>query len=80
MTEYQTVNNVGGEVWQLERSGSGALTTIGGYLMTYGSCSRITISDRLDAVIQERGFRELLEHLTLLPIGTSRVILWHPDD
>lgn len=80
MDMVQTLVNRFGEPWTVEHCDSGRLTHIGGFLMTCGDLGCITLSAQLTQEDKARGREMLLSRLNTIPIGTSGVHLWHPDD
>lgn len=69
-----------GESWTVEHRESERLTNLGGFLVTYADLSCIIVSTRLPLEAKDRGREVLLDRLMTLPVGTSGMSLWHPDD
>ena len=80
MLSIQTLVNRYGEQWNVEYRESGGLTSIGGYLMSYGAQGCITLSAMLPANEKARGMQLLACKLAALPLGRAGTYLWHPDD
>lgn len=76
----ETLINQFHQVWTVEHCASERLTHIGGFLITYGDLSRVTISTRLSEADQTRGRNQLLNYLSNTPVGTAHILLWHPAD
>lgn len=68
------------ETWTVEHQDNAWLTHIGGFLMTCGDLSRVTLSTHLAEEDKARGLETLLDQLSNTPVGTAHVRLWHPDD
>jgi len=74
-----TLVNRYGDPWAVEQRESEALTRLGGFLMTYGDQSCLTLNARLSEADKARGREEILDRLTTTPTGISSTVLWHPD-
>jgi hypothetical protein len=68
------------QVGDVEYRESDRLTTVGGFLMTFGSQRRITMSTQLSTDEKERGIAYLLRCLADAPSHTQHVFLWGADD
>jgi len=80
MKDEKTLVNCQGQVWQIEHYESERLTHVGGYLITYQTRGRVTLSTQLSDDDKTKGKRHLLNLLSKRPTGTNGVLLWHPDD
>jgi hypothetical protein len=80
MITEQMLRNCYGDTWTVEHCEDAHLRHIGGFLMTHGTQSCLTLSSDLNALDRQRGRTQLLELLEQTPIGTSRTILWHSQD
>lgn len=80
MNTGQALTNQYGNQWQVEYEESERLTTIGGYLITYGSIGCVTVSAMLTPEVKAQGHAALLRYLQALKVGTPGVHLWRPDN
>ena len=80
MKRRTTLTNHDGEHWTVEYCESNSLTQVGGFLVTYGASSCITMNANLARAEKRRNRRHFIRQLMMLPLGTSAVHLWSNDE
>jgi hypothetical protein len=79
MKRPTTVINNAGEQWVVEYRESTWLQGVEAILITYGASSCIILSLHLSPAIRRRSNHQLLERLTMLPLGTPAIYLWSDE-